>query len=90
MHSKGIMHRDIKPEKSHIIKTWKNDMNVKIADFGLATMVNPSGEYLFQKMWKLQVMSLLKYSLMLNMIKRLMYLVLVSFFTFCKLLLFNP
>jgi len=48
MHSKGIMHRDIKPENL-ILKDSDNDWNVKIADFGLATNVNPSHDYLFKR-----------------------------------------
>jgi len=48
MHSKGIMHRDIKPENL-ILKESDNDWNVKIADFGLATHVNPSHDYLFKR-----------------------------------------
>lgn len=48
MHSKGIMHRDIKPENL-ILKDSDNDWNVKIADFGLATNVNPSNDYLFKR-----------------------------------------
>ena len=48
MHVRGIMHRDIKPENL-ILKDADNDWNVKIADFGLATTVNPNGEYLFKR-----------------------------------------
>lgn len=48
MHSKGIMHRDIKPENL-ILKDIENDWNVKIADFGLATFVNPNHDYLFKR-----------------------------------------
>jgi len=48
MHSKGIMHRDIKPENL-ILKDVENDWNVKIADFGLATFINPNHEYLFKR-----------------------------------------
>jgi len=48
MHSRGIMHRDIKPENL-ILKDVENDWNVKIADFGLATFVNPNHEYLFKR-----------------------------------------
>ena len=48
MHSKGIMHRDIKPENL-ILKDVENDWNVKIADFGLATFINPNHDYLFKR-----------------------------------------
>jgi len=48
MHSRGIMHRDIKPENL-ILKDVENDWNVKIADFGLATFVNPNHDYLFKR-----------------------------------------
>lgn len=47
MHSKGIMHRDIKPENL-ILKDPDNNHDVKIADFGLATVVS-QGEYLFRR-----------------------------------------
>eukprot|EP00331_Platyophrya_macrostoma_P013682 CAMPEP_0176415868 /NCGR_PEP_ID=MMETSP0127-20121128/6037_1 /TAXON_ID=938130 /ORGANISM="Platyophrya macrostoma, Strain WH" /LENGTH=596 /DNA_ID=CAMNT_0017795895 /DNA_START=34 /DNA_END=1824 /DNA_ORIENTATION=- len=47
MHSKGIMHRDIKPENL-ILKETDTNYEVKIADFGLATVVN-QGEYLFKR-----------------------------------------
>lgn len=48
MHAKGAMHRDIKPENL-ILKDVENDWNVKIADFGLATYVNPNHDYLFKR-----------------------------------------
>lgn len=47
MHSKGIMHRDIKPENL-ILKDTENDWNVKIADFGLAQVIN-ADNYLFKR-----------------------------------------
>lgn len=47
MHSKGIMHRDIKPENL-ILKDMDNNYDVKIADFGLATIVQQN-EYLFRR-----------------------------------------
>ena len=47
MHTKGIMHRDMKPENL-ILKENSNDWNVKIADFGLATNIN-SGDFLFKR-----------------------------------------
>ena len=47
MHSKGIMHRDIKPENL-ILKDGLDDMNIKIADFGLATPIS-CNEYLFKR-----------------------------------------
>lgn len=47
MHSKGMMHRDIKPENL-ILKDMDNNYDVKIADFGLATVVSQN-EYLFRR-----------------------------------------
>lgn len=47
MHVKNIMHRDIKPENL-ILKDMDNNYDVKIADFGLATVVT-QGEYLFRR-----------------------------------------
>lgn len=47
IHAKGIMHRDIKPENL-ILKGLENNYDVKIADFGLATVVAQS-EYLFRR-----------------------------------------
>ena len=47
MHSKGIMHRDIKPENL-ILKDTENDWDVKIADFGLATL-KTVGEQMFRR-----------------------------------------
>lgn len=47
MHCKGIMHRDIKPENL-ILKETDNNFEVKIADFGLATVVT-QGDYLFKR-----------------------------------------
>jgi len=48
MHSKGIMHRDLKPENL-VLKDSENNYDVKIADFGLATVVVSQGEYLFKR-----------------------------------------
>eukprot|EP01017_Pseudomicrothorax_dubius_P029922 TRINITY_DN3676_c0_g3_i3.p1 TRINITY_DN3676_c0_g3~~TRINITY_DN3676_c0_g3_i3.p1 ORF type:complete len:377 (+),score=108.13 TRINITY_DN3676_c0_g3_i3:596-1726(+) len=39
MHERGIMHRDIKPENL-ILSSHDNDVDIKIADFGLATFVD--------------------------------------------------
>lgn len=47
MHSKGIMHRDIKLENL-LLPSAKNNVDVKIADFGLAMVVS-QGEYLVKK-----------------------------------------
>lgn len=42
------MHRDIKPE--NIILRKKGDLrNLVLSDFGLADLVNPKAEYLFEK-----------------------------------------
>lgn len=38
IHSKGIVHWDLKPENL-ILKSKENDYDVKIADFGLASFV---------------------------------------------------
>lgn len=40
LHDKGIVHRDLKPENL-ILAGNEDDYNVKIADFGLATFVQP-------------------------------------------------
>jgi len=40
IHSKGIVHRDLKPENL-ILKSWEDDFEVKIADFGLASFLKP-------------------------------------------------
>ena len=48
MHSKNIMHRDIKPENL-ILKDMENSYDIKLADFGLATVVTTQGEYLFKR-----------------------------------------
>jgi len=47
LHAKGIMHRDIKPENL-VLKEPDNNNEVKIADFGLATMIT-QGDYLFRR-----------------------------------------
>jgi serine/threonine protein kinase len=47
LHSKGILHRDVKPENL-ILKNHSDDSDIKIADFGLATLVNV-GEFLFKR-----------------------------------------
>eukprot|EP01017_Pseudomicrothorax_dubius_P024943 TRINITY_DN2657_c0_g1_i5.p1 TRINITY_DN2657_c0_g1~~TRINITY_DN2657_c0_g1_i5.p1 ORF type:complete len:420 (-),score=74.47 TRINITY_DN2657_c0_g1_i5:597-1856(-) len=47
MHTKGIMHRDIKPENL-ILSSSENDVDIKIADFGLATYVDLE-EQLFKR-----------------------------------------
>ena len=47
MHTRNIMHRDLKPENL-ILKDMKNNHDVKIADFGLATAVT-QGDYLFRR-----------------------------------------
>lgn len=39
MHEKGVMHRDIKPDNI-LLESAKNDYDIRIADFGLATLVN--------------------------------------------------
>ena len=47
LHSKGIMHRDLKLENL-ILKQANNDVDVKIVDFGLATILN-SNDWLFKR-----------------------------------------
>jgi len=47
MHSRGLMHRDLKLENL-ILKDTENDYDIKLADFGLASVVN-QGEYLFKR-----------------------------------------
>lgn len=47
MHTKGIMHRDLKPENL-ILANTEDDVEVKIADFGLATYVDID-EQLFRR-----------------------------------------
>lgn len=42
MHEKGMMHRDIKPE--NILMESKNDLNIKLADFGFAAFFKESAE----------------------------------------------
>lgn len=39
-HQKGIVHRDIKLDNILINKVEQAELNVKIADFGMATIVN--------------------------------------------------
>lgn len=45
LHNLGIIHRDLKPENL-ILASKDNDYNLKIADFGLASQIQP-GESLF-------------------------------------------
>jgi len=47
MHSKGFMHRDLKPENL-ILKDNENDWDIKIADFGLSTVIKCE-EFLFKR-----------------------------------------
>ena len=47
LHSKGIMHRDLKLENL-ILKEANNDVDVKIVDFGLATILS-SNDWLFKR-----------------------------------------
>ena len=47
LHSRGIMHRDIKLENL-ILKDCQNDWDIKIVDFGLATQIN-CNELLFKR-----------------------------------------
>ena len=45
MHDKGIIHRDLKPENL-ILASKDTDDNLKIADFGLASFIEP-GKFLY-------------------------------------------
>ena len=47
MHEKGVMHRDIKPDNI-LLESIKNDYDVRIADFGLATLINEN-EILYKR-----------------------------------------
>ena len=47
LHSKGIMHRDLKLENL-ILKQEDNDIDVKIVDFGLAAIINTT-DWLFKR-----------------------------------------
>ena len=47
MHEKGVMHRDIKPDNI-LLESAKNDYDIRIADFGLATIINDS-EILYKR-----------------------------------------
>uniref|UniRef100_A0A7S2LV12 Protein kinase domain-containing protein n=1 Tax=Leptocylindrus danicus TaxID=163516 RepID=A0A7S2LV12_9STRA len=45
LHSFAIVHRDIKPENL-LLKSMESDTDIKIADFGFATKLPPSGKLL--------------------------------------------
>jgi calcium-dependent protein kinase len=47
-HAKHVIHRDLKPENLLLDSTDKNDMTLKIIDFGIACEYDPEKEKLTQ------------------------------------------
>lgn len=41
-HKKNIVHRDLKPENIMILKSDRNELNIKIIDWGFSTIFNPN------------------------------------------------
>jgi calcium-dependent protein kinase len=41
MHSKNIIHRDLKPENILLESKDKNNLNIKISDFGFSCFFDP-------------------------------------------------
>lgn len=48
MHSMGVVHRDLKPENLILAKK-DDDLDIKIADFGLAAFMPDNGELLMAR-----------------------------------------
>ena len=48
MHSMGVVHRDLKPENL-ILAAKDDDLDIKIADFGLAALMPENGQLLTTK-----------------------------------------
>ena len=48
IHARGILHRDIKPENL-ILHSRDNNIDICLADFGLADYYNAEGDYIFKR-----------------------------------------